>query len=348
MFSTEPQTHASLAVELRQLYFDYRGVSVFERLDWGVYRGEFHTVLGASGSGKTTLLRLIAGLQQPRAGSVWLDGKEATGHDTHRRGVALVGQTAATYDHLSVANNLRLAEELSSQASEGLREELVGQFGLRGVLLQKPSELSGGQLQRLAIVRALLSQRPLLLMDEPLAHLQESMRSPIRKLLRRWQEQRGVTCIYVTHDSLEACEISDRVSVIGDCKVLQTAAPQTVYRRPASRAVAELLGRPTVQWIEVPQRASVVGLRPADWQVVSCSCSDERFDDVFEALEDRVRIVGRLVSMRQVESSQWWEVQVGQERILVVWQEAAQLSIAPLSIGSVVELNQWNPIRLEQ
>ena len=350
MSTQDPTQCGDLAVELRQIRFDYRGTVVLEDLQWQVSRGEFHSLLGSSGSGKTTLLKLIAGLQRPSKGDLWLMGRESTKASSHQRGIALVGQTAATYDHLSVSENLKLAVELSGSKPRGLQEDLVNQFELEGVLGRKPSELSGGQLQRLAIVRALLSERSILLMDEPLAHLQESLRSPIRKLLRRWQQDRGLTCIYVTHDSQEAFELSDRISVMGDGKILQTGDLQSVYRRPSCKQVAELLGRPPVQWYRSVQwcrsdrRKTLVGLRPSDWRVLSVSWPQEDCQEIFEAEPQRVRVTGRLVSLQQIESADWWEVQVGSERILAVGSYGAWHNEG--RIGSSVELTNAHPIWL--
>jgi ABC-type sugar transport system ATPase subunit len=344
MSTQDPTQCGDLAVELREISFDYRGTVVLEDLQWQVSRGEFHSLLGSSGSGKTTLLKLIAGLQRPSKGDLWLMGRESTKASSHQRGIALVGQTAATYDHLSVSENLKLAVKLSGSKQTGLQEDLVGQFELEGVLGRKPSELSGGQLQRLAIVRALLSGRSILLMDEPLAHLQESLRSPIRKLLRRWQQDRGLTCIYVTHDSQEAFELSDRISVMGDGKILQTGDLQSVYRRPSCKQVAELLGRPPVQWYRSDRRKALVGLRPSDWRILSVSSLREDFQEIFEAEPLRVRVKGRLVSLHQVESADWWEVQVGSERILAVGSYGAWHNEA--RIGCTVELTNAHPIWL--
>ena len=205
-------------------------------------------------------------------------------------------------------------------------------------------------MQRLAMVRALLSERSILLMDEPLAHLQESLRSPIRKLLRRWQQDRGLTCIYVTHDSQEAFELSDRISVMGDGKILQTGDLQSVYRRPSCKQVAELLGRPPVQWYRSVQwcrsdrRKALVGLRPSDWRVLSVSWPQEDCQEIFEAEPQRVRVTGRLVSLQQIESADWWEVQVGSERILAVGSYGAWHNEG--RIGSSVELTNAHPIWL--
>jgi ABC-type Fe3+/spermidine/putrescine transport system ATPase subunit len=328
----------SFSVELRGVCFGYRGTRLFEGLDWQVLAGEFHAVLGASGSGKTTLLRIIAGLEHPQAGSVWIDRRDATRSASHLRGVAMVSQSAWIYDHLSIADNLRFAEKLSGRSESGLQEELVGQFALDRVLGQKPGELSGGQLQRLAIVRALLSGRRLLLMDEPLSHLQESLRSPIRGLLRRWQQDRGLTCIYVTHDSQEACELSDRVSLIAEGGILQTGTSAEVYSRPRTRDAAELMGRPGVQWFEDLHEGKRFGVRPIDWKLTLGNHSNSNACRGFFFSQGQVFGGGMVVSIRQVESSRWIEVQVADCSVLVVESLPSRIERAQIEVGQTVNL----------
>lgn len=332
-----------LSVELKGVSFGYGATRIFEDLEWQVTAGEFHAVLGASGSGKTTLLRLIAGLEHPQSGGVWFDGRQATSIPSHLRGISLVDQSAATYEHLTVAENLRLAERLAPLKSTGMQEELVRQFGLSETLARKPSQLSGGQLQRLAIVRALLNGRSILLMDEPLAHLQESLRSPIRRLLKGWQQERKLTCIYVTHDSQEACQVADRVSILGERRVLQTDNPENVYRRPSCRVVAELLGRPSVQWVPSSVAGEVVGLRPMDWELVSEDNSGRTSEGVFDVNNDRVRVVGRLSGIQQVESVYWLDVHVAEHRLLVVLQSPVELQV-----NRWVELVNASPIWIDR
>lgn len=342
-----------MSVELKGIGFAYGGIRVFKHLDWQVSAGQFHAVLGASGSGKTTLLRLIAGLELPQVGRVVLSGRDASNVAPHMRGIAMVGQSAAAYDHLSVAENLRFAEALAGCKTAGLQDELVCQFGLAGSMQQKTGELSGGQLQRLAIVRALLTQRPLLLMDEPLAHLQESLRSPIRRLLRQWQQQRGLTCIYVTHDSQEACELADCISVLGEGGILQTGDPRTLYRQPNSKMVAELMGRPAVQWFCDPRSGRSAGARPSDWHLVAEYSEMQSIDPTLSIDSDSIRVLGRLVSKREVESSRWYEVQVGEDLILVIVQDASLRGVVfqrevstEFAVGGWVEIRNNHPIPL--
>ena len=332
------------SIELRGITFGYPGSKVFRGLDWHVQGGEFHAVLGASGSGKTTLLRILAGLERPSAGSVLIQGRDVTGLAPHLRGLSMVSQSAWTYEHLSVRENLHFAEELSGQRLSGLQEELVGQFALEKVLGQKPNQLSGGQLQRLAIVRAMLSGRRLLLMDEPLSHLQESLRSPIRRLLRRWQQERHLTCIYVTHDSLEACELSDRVSLIAEGRILQTGTAEEVYGRPRTRGVAELMGRPPVQWFEDPVTGKRVGVRAVDWSVDLANHSGADQSQGFSFGQDQVRGLGVAVSIRQVESSRWIQVQVAEDSVLVVESYVGGIERGPIRVGQAVQIRTLKPI----
>jgi len=340
-----------LIVEFKGVGFAYGGRSVFRQLDWQVPPGQFHAVLGASGSGKTTLLRLIAGLEFPQVGGVFLSGCDARNVAPHLRSVAMVGQSAAAYDHLSVAENLRFAVALADCKTAGLQEELVSQFGLADSMQQKPGELSGGQLQRLAIVRALLTQRRLLLLDEPLAHLQESLRGPIRRLLRQWQQQRGLTCIYVTHDSQEACEMSDCVSVLGEGGILQCGDARTLYRQPNSKMVAELMGRPAVQWFCDPRSGRSAGARPLDWHLVARYPEMQSNAATLSIDSDSIRVLGRLVSKREVESSRWYEVQAGENVILFVVQGSGLDGVVfsdelskELQVGSWVEIRNSHPI----
>ena len=337
------ETGVKLAVELSKISFEYPHRKLLCELDWHVREGEFHTLLGASGSGKSTLLRLLAGLESPTAGRILLGGKDVKELAPHRRGIAMVGQSAATYEHVSVRDNLILAEKLSPGFNEGLRAKLVQDFGLSDTLDQKPTELSGGQLQRLAIARALLTQRPILLLDEPLAHLQESLKKPIRRLLREWQKERKLTCIYVTHDSMEAAEISDRITVLGQLStgqrsqtntlqsegfqtgILQTGTPDEIYLRPSSSQVAELVGRPTVQWYLLEGSSQQVGLRPVDWE--PASQADSLIDKTPGVRTIRLQSAnggegivasGEVVRVQAVEGMLWIELKIAARTICVV------------------------------
>ncbi len=317
---SSPSTLDPPAIDCKGLSFRVGNVSILDQVDLVVRAGEFHALLGPSGSGKTTLLRLIAGLEASTAGSIELFGANATSTPAHLRRIAYVTQSASTYDHLSVAENLQSASALAQKGSlpirTSLESELIDAFELRTKLHLKPPQLSGGQQQRLAILRALLSQRPLLLLDEPLAHLQESLKHPIRQVLHRWITQNSIACLYVTHDSQEASELAERITVIDQGQILQSGSPTELYRSPICRTVAELFGRPCIEWFSIPHP---VGLRPQDWipttfpdTLAGLTIAEGTRTGLTHIEVDRAVIArGIIRSIRQIESSLWIELAAG-------------------------------------
>jgi multiple sugar transport system ATP-binding protein len=331
---------ASVAIRLQGIEHRYGRRPVLKELDLSVERGEMLALLGASGSGKSTLVRLLAGMEQPDRGSIEIFGRDAQKLPPQQRGVAMVSQTAGCYDHLTVRENLALARRLlqppRSHASEEARGEQHrfetikkhGDDWLESLQLHehgehRPNELSGGLAQRLAIARAMLSGRPIVLMDEPLAHLHESLRQPIRQLVHQWQRRTGTTCIYITHDSSEAAQLAHRIAILNAGKIEQIDEPEIVYRQPVSRAVAELVGTPTMQWFKMeaiggalPCRA--IGVRPRDWKCCAIERSDRQSGGIGGSAS-RLVVHGTVIDARQIESEWWLHVDIGiPERILVV------------------------------
>lgn len=204
-------------------------------------RGEFFTLLGPSGSGKSTILRMIAGLEQPDAGRILLDGAEITRLAPWRRGLGMVFQQYANFPHMSVAGNvaygLRRAG-LGRAAVAARVSELLGLVGLDGFGNRRVTELSGGEQQRVAIARALAPRPPILLLDEPLSALDEKIRREMQDELRRIQKATGTTFVYVTHDQEEALTMSDRIAVLNRGRCVQCDAPERIFRRPRTRFVA--------------------------------------------------------------------------------------------------------------
>lgn len=366
---------ASIAIQLKDIEHCYGRRSVLHELDLCVEHGELLALLGASGSGKSTLVRLLAGLEQPDRGSIEIFGRDARKLPPQQRGVALVSQTAGCYDHLTVRENLALARRLlqpprpgtSDRArAEQQRFEAISQHceeWLEALQLQehrehRPNELSGGLAQRLAIARAMLSGRPIILMDEPLAHLHESLRQPIRQLVRQWQYRTGTTCIYITHDSSEAAQIAHRIAVLNAGRIEQIDAPERLYRRPVSRAVAELVGSPPVQWFSVealglslPYRT--IGFRPRDWR---CSALEPGRDRPLgaEANASRIVVYGAVTEARRIESEWWLTVAFGaSNRLLAVvaahggYDVDCSESQAPAAwnVGQAVRLECDSPIQ---
>ena len=245
-------------IEIRGLSKSFRdGPAALEGVDLDVGDGELLVLVGPSGSGKTTLLRLIAGLDQPTAGTIRLNGSDLAGVPPHRRNVALVFQNLALCGHLSVADNLAFGQE--NKAESGKRKAESGDdrvrqvaelLGIEHLLERYPAELSGGEQQRVALGRATVRQPAALLLDEPLSSLDGPTRRILRRELKRLSRQLGVPTIYVTHDQAEALALGDRIAVLDRGQLQQVASPQEVYHRPANRFVAEFFGMEGMNLIE--------------------------------------------------------------------------------------------------
>src|SRR2546425_1893518 len=207
--------------------------------------GELFTLLGPSGCGKTTLLRLIAGFYRPDGGEIWFGERRVDDLAPHVRNIGMVFQNYALWPHMTVAANitygLKLRKlstaEIARRLAEGLRK-----VNLAGLAERYPGQLSGGQQQRVALARALVLNPDILLLDEPLSNLDAKIRVQVRAEIRTLQKDLGITTVYVTHDQEEALSLSDRVAVMRDGVILQTAPPRELYERPLGRFVAEFVG----------------------------------------------------------------------------------------------------------
>ncbi|MFM1770464.1 MAG: hypothetical protein RJA22_2993 [Verrucomicrobiota bacterium] len=209
--------------------------------------GEYLVLLGPSGSGKTTALRLVAGLETPDSGRILLDGCDQAGVPAQDRNVGMVCQQAALYPHLSVRENLTLGLRLRRQPEadiHGRLQALAVTLHLEGLLDRRPATLAGGEAQRVAIGRALMRAPGVLLLDEPLSHLDAPRRAQLRAELAALPRRHTVTCLHVTHDQAEAMALGDRIAVLHQGSLQQVADPLTLYHAPANLFVAGFVGSP--------------------------------------------------------------------------------------------------------
>jgi putative spermidine/putrescine transport system ATP-binding protein len=207
--------------------------------------GEFFTLLGPSGSGKTTCLRMIAGFEQPTAGSIQLHGAEAAGLPPYERDVNTVFQDYALFPHMSVGDNVGyglMIKKVPKAERQRRVAEMLDLVRLPGMAGRKPAQLSGGQRQRVALARALINHPRVLLLDEPLGALDLKLRQQMQIELKSIQRQVGITFVYVTHDQDEALTMSDRLAVFNNGRIEQVGAPAEVYERPATAFVAGFVG----------------------------------------------------------------------------------------------------------
>ncbi len=239
------KSNSSIAVSFQSVSRHYGAVKAVDDVSFEILDGEFFAMLGPSGSGKTTCLRLIAGFEQPTAGSVVIHGKPVAGVPPYDRDVNTVFQDYALFPHMTVAENVAYGlmikkvplAERRKRAQEMLEMVALGSFGGR-----KPSQLSGGQRQRVALARALVNRPSVLLLDEPLGALDLKLREQMQVELKAIQRQVGITFIYVTHDQGEALSMSDRIAVFNQGRIEQMAAPNELYERPRTAFVAGFVG----------------------------------------------------------------------------------------------------------
>ncbi|MEO1089732.1 MAG: ABC transporter ATP-binding protein [Pseudomonadota bacterium] len=239
----------------------FAGVTAVDRASLAVAEGEFVTLLGPSGCGKTTLLRLVAGLVEADAGRVMVAGHDLSGVPAEARGFGFVFQAYALFPTKTVAENIAFPLMLRGAATSLRRQrvdELAQLVSIDDLLDRYPHELSGGQQQRAALARALAMEPPLLLLDEPLSALDARIRQRLRRELRELLGRIGVTALYVTHDQEEALELSDRIVLMDEGRIVQTGTPEEVYLRPATRYAAEFMGRAAILVVEVGSDGSLI------------------------------------------------------------------------------------------
>ncbi|MBI4574967.1 MAG: sn-glycerol-3-phosphate ABC transporter ATP-binding protein UgpC [Planctomycetes bacterium] len=234
------------------------GVRAVDRADLCVEDGEFLVLVGPSGCGKSTLLRMVAGLEEVSHGEVAIGGRVVNGVAPRDRDVAMVFQSYALYPHMTVGENLAFPLRMRRVGREAARarvEEVARTLGLDALLGRRPRELSGGQMQRVAVGRALVRQPAVFLFDEPLSNLDAKLRGELRVELKRLHQSLGATMIYVTHDQVEAMTLGERIVVMDRGVVQQVDTPLEVYDRPANRFVAGFLGSPPMNFL--PARLAV-------------------------------------------------------------------------------------------
>jgi spermidine/putrescine transport system ATP-binding protein len=237
------------AIELVGVHKDYLShgerVHAVRRTDLAIRSGEFFSLLGPSGCGKTTTMRMIAGFEEPTAGSILLDGRDVTAVSPNHRDVNMVFQSYALFPHLTAYRNVAFGLERKKIAKAEIRRrvgEMMEIVSLAGMENRLPRELSGGQQQRVALARALVNRPRALLLDEPLGALDRTLRQQMQAELKRIQREVGITFVYVTHDQGEALSMSDRIAVMDAGTIHQVGPPRQIYECPATRFVAGFIG----------------------------------------------------------------------------------------------------------
>ena len=239
-------------IEIKQVAKSFGTFTALHSVDLTIADREFMVLLGASGCGKTTLLRIIAGLETPSTGEVWIGGRRVDHLPPRDRGIAMVFQNYAVFPHLTVYENIAfgLRMKRQPQAEVDRRVKRCAELMHIEQLLKRYSgQLSGGQRQRVAVARALAMEPDVILMDEPLSNLDALLRLEMRAELKGVLAESKTTTIYVTHDQVEAMSLADRISVMNGGLIVQAAGPVEVYRNPAARFVGSFIGNPPMNFL---------------------------------------------------------------------------------------------------
>lgn len=297
----------------------------------GIGKTEFFALLGPSGCGKTTTLRLIAGLEQPTAGRIYIDGREVTNLPPQERDVAMVFQDYALYPHMTLFENIAYPLKVRRVPRKQIVakvHEVAEHLMITDLLDRLPSQVSGGQQQRAAVARALVHAPKVFLFDEPLSNLDAKLRIEARAFLKHLQKEVNVTTVYVTHDQAEAMAMADRIGVMFAGKVVQVGAPLELYRLPKTKEVAAFLGNPPMNifsgqiqpstdgsqfvgegfllplpGLHIPPQNAYLGFRPEHAKI--------------DAEPGACAIRGKIYAVQPLGSEVWVTLQVGNQTVTV-------------------------------
>jgi multiple sugar transport system ATP-binding protein len=315
----------------------FGSLSAVADVSFTVADGEFMVLLGPTGAGKTTTLRLVAGLESPDAGRITIGGRDVTKAPPAQRDVTFVFQQYSLYPHLSVYDNLAfpLRSPIRRIPEEEIKrtvDKVASLLRITAKLANRATHLSGGEMQRVAIGRALVRDPAIYLMDEPLSSLDAKLRAELRLELKRIQLELGATILYVTHDQVEAMTMASRIGVIRDGQLLQLGTPREIYESPSSSYVASRLGTPQINFlparllsdVAVPPGTETVGIRTEHLQV---------------GARDGGRMVGRVHRVEHLGEQNHVHLDYRGE-MLVTLADPHQ----PLKAGQEVELHLVHPL----
>ncbi|MEP2784569.1 MAG: ABC transporter ATP-binding protein [Pseudoruegeria sp.] len=298
-------------VQLKGVRKDFGAFTAISQIDLDIKSGELVALLGPSGCGKTTTLRMIAGLEVPSFGHILFDEDDVSEVPVQDRNVGMVFQRYALFPHMTVEKNVMFGLKVRGTPNAEIQQRL--EDILEVVQLQQfrhrfPAQLSGGQMQRVAIARTLITNPSVLMMDEPLANLDTKLRGEMRRFIRELQQRLGITTIFVTHDQVEAMELADRVAVIFDGKLAQYDTPDVLYQRPNSVEIADFMGANNIFEAQIKDGVAKTGFGTFDLDVHSIPVRDgagrillrgEAIDLFLEQEEASKNVVSGTVTARE-------------------------------------------------
>ena len=346
-----------VAVEVRGLSKTFGAVAPIRDLNLEIFDGEFLVILGPS-AGKSTLLRLIAGLEQPSAGRVLIDGQDVTSVPARDRGCGFVFQSYALFPHMTVLGNIAYGlrrRGVSRREAETRAVDVARRLSLGEMLERRPRQLSGGQRQRVALGRVLARQPRVFLFDEPLSSLDAQLRTQMRSELVSLHRQLNATSIFVTHDQVDAMTMGDRVAVLHDGRLQQLGGPLDLYERPTNLFVARFVGSPPINVFRCARDGSgyrlggtticapagavgdiVCGLRPEATRITSVGQSEDR------AGAEHVMLQGHLALVERLGADALAYVQVGDQTVVCrVGSEFRSEPQGPVSVDLDLRRASW-------
>ena len=238
-------------VEMKDICKNYGDFRASDHVSFGIEKGKLVALLGPSGSGKTTLLRMIAGLETPNSGDIYIDGQRVNDVPAAKRGIGFVFQNYALFRYMTVYDNVAFGLELMKMPKKEIKKrvtELLELTGLSGMEKRYPNQLSGGQRQRVAFARALAPNPQVLLLDEPFAAIDAKVRTELRTWLKEMVTKLGITSIFVTHDQDEAVEVADEIIITNHGRIEQLGTPMEIYKSPDTPFVAQFIGAMSVNF----------------------------------------------------------------------------------------------------
>ena len=312
-------------VSLRGVHKRFGEVAAVEGIDLDIADGEFLVLLGPTGAGKTTTLRLIVGLEKPDEGEVRIGGRDVTGEPPAARDLAFVFQQYSLYPHMSAYDNLAFplrapGRRLDEERIRRKVKEIAGLLRIDHKLEARATQLSGGEMQRVAIGRALVRDPAAYLMDEPLSSLDAKLRSELRLELARIHRELGATIVYVTHDQIEAMTMADRIGVLREGRLVQVGAPREIYETPRNIYVASRLGSPAMNLL--PGDLLPIEGKPAGTATVGARTEHLRIE---RAANGNGNGVGRVQRIEHLGDQNHIHLAVGEHTLVALADPASKL-----------------------
>ena len=318
-----------------------------------VKSGELMVLLGPSGCGKTTAIRCVAGLTSPTSGQISLGNKKINDLSPKDRDIAMVFQNYALYPHMSIYDNIAFPLKMRKKSKSYIQEkvkQMADLLGINDLLDRKPKELSGGQMQRVALGRALVREPKLFLMDEPLSNLDAKLRTHMRTEIKKLQKKIGITTLYITHDQVEAMSMADKIAIMKNGNIQQIGTPMEVYHQPKNTFVGQFIGNPQMNLISGSIRDKILFLfsQPIANQLIDKTIFEKKLKgDFIVGIRPRdiiiltrtditagIRLQGLVVFVEMLGDDTTIEIKIGSDNLLVTTND----SINTLHMGDKIEI----------